>query len=419
VRNLLITTTYTSLLTSHSHLHRLAFSVLRVDTYLSVLLDHPPSIRYQELCIPLPKSSQLWESATEEERRKLQWDEPAGRGKALFGYLIRDALADTGTDATSSSGSSHSLPYRLNRMDYHLGLCALQSGVWEAAREAHSAASDDIVTKLFPGAPIDLWRAHLKRWCTKMVDDCYQSNPTLNSPTIPTTCTGTATADPDSALTPLTLTLWHVSVIKMHAPLTLLRIHGQFVHGPSAALNPAAAAAMAAVQKPQARLRAWIASPCPRAAVWSAAQIARVVALVGQGGAWGEVHVPGQGLDSDSGGGAVVVAARRVLLANPLAVPGLLMSAVVVCSYASQTRACSRCAPGSAGAGFDLLAAEINDPQLVRWAERGEGWAAWGPSGIQVCRCRLAELGEWFKEALPGDCDALRELEAFLEGLGG
>jgi hypothetical protein len=43
----------------------------------------------------------------------------------------------------------------------------------------------------------------------------------------------------------------------------------------------------------------------------------------------------------------------------------------------------------------------------------------WGPSGIPVCRCRLAELGEWFKAALPGGCDAVRELEAFLEGFGG
>jgi hypothetical protein len=262
------------------HLGRLAFSVLRVDTYLSVLLDHPPSVRYQEFCIPLPKSSQLWASATEEERRKLQWDEPAGRGKALFGYLMRDALADTSSDTTS--GPSH-LPYRLNRMDYHLGLCALQSGVWEAAREAHSAASDDIVTKLSPGAPLDVWRAHLKRWCTKMVEDCHQHDPTFPStplpppPPPPTTTTSTCATGPDAALTPLTLTLWHISVIKMHAPLTLLRIQGHFVHGPAAALNPAAAAAMAAVQKPRARLRKWMASPCPRTAVWSAAQIARVV----------------------------------------------------------------------------------------------------------------------------------------------
>lgn len=374
--------------------------MLRIDAYISVLLDHPPSVRYQELCIPLPKSSRLWASATEEERRRLQWDEPAGREKALFGYLIRDALIDNGSDNPALS----QLPCRLDRLDYHLGLCALQAGVWEAAREAHSAASDEIVTKLMPGAPIELWRSHLNRWYTKMVEDCHLDERDFRTGhAIPS-----LTTDHDSALTPLTITLWHVSILKMHAPLTLIRIHGNLFHGPNT-LNPAAAVAMAAVQKPKARLRVWMSSPCPRITVWSASQIARLMSVDEEATVNADPRLP----DTLN-----PVASRRLLLSNPLAIPGLLMSAIVTCAYASQTSACPDCLPGSdSAAAIDLFAAEYNNPELARWKECGRGWAIWGRSGIPVCRCRLAALGEWFLRTLPKNHDAQRELESFLKGL--
>jgi hypothetical protein len=370
-----------------------------------MLLDHPPSVRYQEMCIPLPKSSKLWIAATEEERRKLQWDEPAGREKAVFSSLMRDALVDAG----DRPGLYH-LPYRLNAVDYHLGLCALQAGIWEAAREAHSAASDEIVTKLSPGDPFVVWRSHLDLWRTKMIKDCGLGGPCFS--TIPTTITNTPADDPDAVLTPLTLILWHMSTIKMHAPLTLLRVHGSLMHRHQR-LNPAAAAAMAAVQKPNARLRRWLASPCPRTAVWSASQIARLVAGDDAGA---PAASAGGGPGSAEQTGAPPP--RRLLL-NPLAVPGLLMSAIVTCSYASQTSACRSCAPGTAGGagGFDLFTAADEDQALEGWKQHAVGWAVWGPSGIPLCRCGLAGLGEWFSAALGRDQDAKGEFEAFFEGL--
>jgi hypothetical protein len=350
--------------------------VFRVDAYLSILLDHPPSVRYQEIVIPLPKSSQLWTAASEEERRRLQWDEPAGREKALFAYLMRDALLDS----TDTPGLSN-VPYRLNSADYHLGLCALQGGIWEAAREAHSAASDEIVTKLEPGSPIRLWRSHLLDWWTRMLE-------TITSPT-----------NPDAVLTPLTFTLWHISAIRMHAPVTLLRVHSALLHQGygGGGLNPAAAG----VHKPKAHLHRWLASLCPRSAVWSAAQIARLLTA-----------------EIEDAPGASLPSARRLLL-NPLAVPGLLMSAIVTCSYASQTLACPNCLPGSAvhTSAVDVFVGGDEDQGLARWKQFGEGWAVWGASGIAICRCQLAALGEWFLRALARDQGAQREFESFFEGL--
>jgi hypothetical protein len=146
---------------------RIAFSVLRIDASLSILLDHPPSIRFQEVCIPLPKSSDLWTAATEEDRRRLQWNEPAGREKALFCFILRDAL-----DPNHQSR----LACRLTGMDYHLGLCAMQSGTWEAAREAHSAASDELAVRSSPENSVRTWENLLNRWRASMENDIQVSS---------------------------------------------------------------------------------------------------------------------------------------------------------------------------------------------------------------------------------------------------
>ena len=103
----------------HACPSRLAFSTLRVDAYLSVLLDYPPSVRYHEIRIPLPKSPHLWTAASEDKRRSLQWKEPAGREKTLLCFLMRDAL---------DLNRRRHLPYHLTEADCHLTLCFLQVG---------------------------------------------------------------------------------------------------------------------------------------------------------------------------------------------------------------------------------------------------------------------------------------------------
>ena len=162
----------------------------------------------------------------------------------------------------------------------------------------------------------------------------------------------------------------------MHAPLTLLRVHGSLMHSYKG-LSPAAAVVMTAVQKLKARLRRWMASKCPRKEVWSASQIARLAASDGAAG--------GSGSFSSEPGSLGIAALKpplRHLLLNPFAVPGLLMSAILTCSYASQTSACSSCSPAAVSAAFDLFTAAYVDPALVRWKEHGVGWPVGGPSGI-------------------------------------
>lgn len=360
--------------------------MLRTDAYLSIILDHPPSIRYQELCITLPKSERLWTASDDNERRGLQWDEPAGRQKALFSFLLRDVLSGGG-------GGGGQLPYRLTKDDFHLSLCALQGGVWEAAREAHSSATGELDLKLAPGDPIQTWRSHLNCWRASMERDTALRRVYFSGPR----------PDPSNGrdmnrdvLSPLTLLLWHMSSLKMHAPLSLLQTSNHQYHA-----RGRGSRAVMPTRSPEVRLRTWMQSPCPRIAAWSAAQIMRVVM---------------RERERASDPSAASKASDTVL--NPLAVPGILMSAVVACSYAHHTRACACCTGSSLPVNVvDLWEANDDDAGLIGWRGEGRGQGIWGPSGIILCRCRLADLAAWFCAALGSDEGSKTEFLTFFRAL--
>lgn len=71
---------------------RLFFTVLRIDTYLYIILDRPPALRYQEIRLSLPVSDELWRAETREARTRLHWYEPAGRSRSAFSTMMRDGL---------------------------------------------------------------------------------------------------------------------------------------------------------------------------------------------------------------------------------------------------------------------------------------------------------------------------------------
>lgn len=332
-----------------------------------MLIDQPPSVRYQELAIPLPKSPILWAATTEDERRRLQWNEPAGREKAVLCLIMRDAL---------DYDRRHHLPCHLTEVDYHLGLCALQGGTWEAAHEAHGCESDELVTNPSPKDPIQLWRTHLGLWRASMELDCQLRQKFFfpNPDQI------------DCVFAPLTLILWHMSAIILHTPLKLLQGKGCCFR-----CHPGTAIAAA---KRTARIRFWLATSCPRAAIWNAAQICRIV-------------------DHKS---ARFKGSTRLLL-NPLAVPGILKSGIVACSYASHTCACATCTGSPPEDAIDLFNTEDENSRLVQWKEQGVGFATWGPSGIPVCQCQLSALATWFCEALERDRGAKIEFNLFMNTL--
>ncbi len=85
-----------------------------------------------------------------------------GASGPSFCSLMRDAL---------EIGREPQLPYRLSNDDYHIGLAALQAGIWEAARDAHSFNADGLATRPHGNNPATVWLHHLTLWRTEVEKD--------------------------------------------------------------------------------------------------------------------------------------------------------------------------------------------------------------------------------------------------------
>lgn len=312
-------------------------------------------------------SSKVWSATSEHDRRSLQWDEPAGRQQALFCFLGQDLL---------DPDRQRHVRYRLSKADYHLTLCSFQSGIWEAARASQSCNKDEISCEPRSMSPAVVWRNHLDIWRKDIEKYCSLRQTYLSA----------SPDQADSALSPLSLILWHVSALSVCVPLQLLQKQGCCVECRSCSAS--------AKQKYKIQLRSWAASSESRVAVWNAAQICRFVS-------------------QESTGSTL---ANKLLL-NPLAMPSLFRGAIVICIYAYHTRACPVCTGGEPIDLVDIFGAKDDDDRLMRWKETGEGLADWSPLSIPVCQCKLKTLAKSLRQALARDNNLEMEFMSFLNAL--
>lgn len=350
----------------HDAQFRLAFSVLRVDAYLSVLTGHPPSLRFQELRIPLSKPADLWNAADEEKERRLRLNEPPGREKMLHCLLMRDIL-DHGQQAYMS--------YNLTAADYHLILCSLWTGVWEAAREAHSCDIQELNRFSKTNDNVQVWHTRLEEWRAS-VEKHHLLRQSYFSPSNPH----------DDILAPHSLLLWHISALTLHAPLEILQGRGCCS---TCRTDPATTS-----QKTTTRIRTWSKTVNARIAVWNAAQISRIILLE-----------------------STRTSSTTHFKLNPLAMSGLLKSAIVICSYASHTRVCPVCTGGPPIDIVDVIGGSDEDERLVRWIYHAEGLADWPPLDGPVCRCKVGALAAWFRPFVATDRKIEAEFVSFMDGL--
>ncbi len=269
------------------------------------------------------------------------------------------------------------LPYLLSVDDYYLGLVALQAGVWEAARDAHSFAADGLATKLKPGNMISVWLTHLALWRVEVErEHGLAANYWCSTP-----------GDESYSIAPLTLALWNTSSLKLHAPLRLLRMPANYSgRGHVDTLS---------TQHPRDKLWLWMGSDCCRTSVWHGVQRGRM-------------------FDHEMGTSSTPSTRLKM---NPIIVPGVLMGAVTVCFYAYQIRACTSCTGNLVTETVDLFAVEHGSAQLNRWKEIGEGLAVLGPLSISICQCNMQQLAAWFRRLLARDETARGEFETFLAEL--
>ncbi|KAL1631711.1 hypothetical protein SLS56_004385 [Neofusicoccum ribis] len=106
---------------------RLSMSIFRLDTYLSIIHDRAPSIRFQEVRVPLQCTLALWDAYTVDDWRRARLLEPNGRLHKTFSSICATA---------ASSSTRQTIPVLLEE-DFELGLCAMQARLWEDTQQRH------------------------------------------------------------------------------------------------------------------------------------------------------------------------------------------------------------------------------------------------------------------------------------------
>ncbi|KAI3328009.1 hypothetical protein HD806DRAFT_549872 [Xylariaceae sp. AK1471] len=352
--------------------HRLAFAALRLDAYLSTLIDFPPLIRYQELSMPLSQSSHWANAANDEERRKVLENEPTMRKKTSFSFRVHDLFGAPRPNALAPPWT---------KMDYHFILCAIQPGAWEASHQALRTVPDNLHSRTHFQDLRNVWREYLGAWIRGLEEDCQVRPISLRKDYF--------TASRAEDMAPQTLLLWHITSLKLHAPADLWALQGRYYKFRPVSTPPK--------QVSQSYLRPWQICKVARLAVWHSAQIVRVVSR--------EL--------------ALKNSTTRLRL-NPLAIPALLMSAVVMCGYTYYTRVCPLCTGSPPVDLVNVFEAPESCERLTRWLEEGEGLVDWGKnifSGFPICQCSMILLSDWFREFLARDKQAEDALVLFLDEL--
>ncbi|KAJ5536686.1 hypothetical protein N7513_009872 [Penicillium frequentans] len=263
---------------------RLVYTVLRIDTYLCIILDRPPTMRYQEFGPPLPVSEALWRAETRADRTNFQWYEPAGRTKSAFSTMVRDGLESQGF-MTGYLRMPH-----LSLEDNHFSLCAFLSELWGVSKEAHeehhrnyrspelNRTADRV--KLWKNYLHD-WRVHIEK--TDKLEDTFF---------------GVCLGDSNHFLG-LNLTLYHLLCLRLYANMRLLE------HNKCCSVCQEA--------NIENVINIWARSPDGRRAVYHAAQLKRIY-------------------EQESN----LYKLNDQRLCNVLGPAGLLASAIILCTYSAK-----------------------------------------------------------------------------------
>lgn len=222
---------------------RLVYTMLRIDTYLSIITGRPPSLRVQELQLPLPVTEDLWRAPTIAARRQLYWFEPTGRAWTTLSAIVRDSLIQSRNQIAGTAGVAPLLP-----ADSHLGLCALQGEIWATVQETYNLSHGTLDSRPSWHAPesVQFWHDYLVHWKT------IHHGPESSSAQID-----------DPTWNSLNTIQFHLCQLTLHAPLSLLESHQCCTRCRAADIT--------------AMLHDWASSLEARRAVYHAAQLQRLV----------------------------------------------------------------------------------------------------------------------------------------------
>ena len=351
---------------------RLVYALLKIDAYLSLILCRPPSIRLQEIRISLPVSEDLWNAATSEDEKRLQWYEPAGRAKTAFSSIVRDIIQSGGWMTAYSKMPPLSLE------DSHLGLCSLQTEIWTAAQETHyyNHGSSGGEERKMP-RQVKVCRRLLEDWpeymekCHRLEQKLYVDPP-----------------DPESPYLARVLTLYHLSALNLYANVPVLETKKCCAQCQDADLDN--------------MIMAWAQSSDGRRAVYHAAQLQRV-------------HEREHAISTP----------EQLQFSNPLRSAGLLASAITLCHYSvifsrsrDATDVVSSARLNDSPPNAAWQAVELSDTMGTGEEHTSETWIKCGGlasvSDIPLCVFSVPKLSSWYRERLGAVPSYSQRLISFL-----
>ncbi|KAF3402037.1 hypothetical protein F1880_009967 [Penicillium rolfsii] len=328
---------------------RLVYTILRIDTYLSLILDRPPTLRYQEIGLPLPVSEALWRADTREARTRLHWNEPSGRAQSAFSTMIRDGLETQGF-MTGYLQMPH-----LSLEDNHFSLCAFLSELWGISKEAHGEHHMNYRSPEMNRTKerVNLWKGYLYDWRVHIeksdnLEDTFYSTHLGNC----------------NRFLGLNLTLYHLLCLKVYGNVRMLELKK----------------CCANCREPDIdnMITSWAQSPDGRHAVYHAVQLKRIYERE-----------------------TMLYDLNEHRLSNVLSPISLLASAIVLCYYSVKV---------SSGSGVetDLIITPSESIELAQSKLMGtpefENWISQGGmatvDGVPIYTFSLPRFSSWYREQL-------------------
>ncbi|KEF56142.1 uncharacterized protein A1O9_07723 [Exophiala aquamarina CBS 119918] len=354
----------------------LVFAVFRLGSHLSCVLNLPPLLRFEEFDLPFPPTNAAWNASDEDWKRTLD-DDPPHRTHGAFNYLTILALSRL------SPVDRLKLPGYYTQQDFELGLCTMQSRLWEETqcqRLSHELAMGQSHLELdeprdkpapFHGGFGQSWPVLLGIWRVTM--EQFRRSPSRYSG---------VESEKEAYFTGITL--YHASLIRAHSDYSLIRRLAFALCEGSTPSNY--------IRQWELNIQDWTRSHEIREALWHAAQIVRCFA--------DETQTPDKRVGQDC-------------IVTCVATDCLFRAGLVIWVHVRSTMACDLCGPTAAMpedlhqrycSNRDREAVELTT--LDQSSRRYENWLRRrGRScveGVLVCACRMPIL-------LKRCCELLRE----------
>ncbi|KAI9728559.1 MAG: hypothetical protein M1834_007587 [Cirrosporium novae-zelandiae] len=333
---------------------RLALAAVKIDSYISVVHNRPPTISYEELAISLPCTQSTWD-AQRDASWKIRDQESILRSHSLVSQVVQDVVNNTGDI----------MP--LLEEDYQLILCLIQGMIWrviktEALERRKQAGTTSLVTGRFPKgitkeSPNSASRVYkiLEVWKNHFAVISERKN------------TPTETSNRVSRVFN-SLILWHLDIIRLEADLDLLQSLAGSIKMASEHSKDATSKLF--------KVKAWARDAQGRASVWHAIQIWSL---------WDKE------ISNDPS-----------IVLELIAHIGLFQASVVLWAFLQAFHTCEVCSDASRTASSDnadaLEITQVDDSSsLETWLKTG------GPAsfnGHPLCSCQLPNIMKDFQRLL-------------------